>query len=78
MKKITVNQIPDDILKDPKLKDALNVLPKNYNFEIPKTIWKIKTNKSKRGKYEDSFTPKQILIMLSHSVLLLIKQDHKI
>lgn len=49
MKKITLNQVPDEILNDPVLKDAMNVLPKNYNFEIAKTIWKIKTNKSKRG-----------------------------
>lgn len=49
MKRITLNQIPDEILNDPSLKEALNVLPKNYNFEIPKTIWKIRTNKSKRG-----------------------------
>lgn len=49
MKRVIYNQIPEEILNDPKLKEALNVLPKNYNFEIPKTIWKIKTNKSKRG-----------------------------
>ena len=30
---------------------------KNYNFEIPKTIWKIKANQSKRG-----FQIKQILM----------------
>lgn len=49
MKKITINQVPNELLNDPNLKDAMNVLPKNYNFEIPKTIWKIRTNKSKRG-----------------------------
>ena len=51
MKKITLNQIPVEILNDTKLKEAINVLPKNYNFEIPKTIWKIKSTKSKRGEY---------------------------
>lgn len=51
MKRITLNQIPDDIQNDPKLKEAMSVLPQNYNFEIPKTIWKIKSNKSKRGAF---------------------------
>jgi hypothetical protein len=50
MKRVTLNQIPDEILNDVKLKEAMNVLPKNYNFEIPKTIWKIKSTNSKRGK----------------------------
>lgn len=49
MKRVTLNQIPDEILNDVKLKEAMNVLPKNYNFEIPKTIWKIKSTNSKRG-----------------------------
>jgi 2-(3-amino-3-carboxypropyl)histidine synthase len=48
MKKVILNQIPDDILNDCQLKEAINVLPHNYNFEIPKTIWKIRTNKSQR------------------------------
>lgn len=26
-------------------------LPSNYNFEIPKTIWKIRTAKSKCGRF---------------------------
>ncbi len=42
MKKITFNQVPEEILNNSNLKEAINVLPKNYNFEIPKTIWKIK------------------------------------
>ena len=50
MKRVVLNQIPQEILNDPKLLEAIRVLPKNYNFEIPKTIWKIKTNNSKRGK----------------------------
>ncbi len=49
MKKITLNQIPDEILNNAKLKDAIKVLPSNYSFEIPKTIFKIKSNNSKRG-----------------------------
>lgn len=49
MKKVTVNQIPDEILKDFRLQEAMLVLPANYSFEIPKTIWKIRSNQSKRG-----------------------------
>jgi len=49
MKKVQLNQIPNDILNNSKLNSAIDVLPKNYNFEIHKTIWKIQTNKSKRG-----------------------------
>ncbi len=48
MKRIAINQIPDEILSDPRLKDAMSVLPKNYSFEIPKTIWKIRSNNSQR------------------------------
>ncbi|KAK3095287.1 hypothetical protein FSP39_012811 [Pinctada imbricata] len=41
-------QIPDEILNDPKLQHAVKQLPENYNFEIYKTIWKIKTINAKR------------------------------
>ncbi|KAJ8944741.1 hypothetical protein NQ314_009394 [Rhamnusium bicolor] len=36
-----VTKIPDSLLKNPKLQAAIATLPKNYNFEIPKTIWRI-------------------------------------
>ena len=36
------NKIPDNILNNPELNDAISVLPSNYNFEIHKTVWKIK------------------------------------
>lgn len=39
-KKIT--KIPQTILQDPKLNAAIEALPKNYNFEVHKTIWRIK------------------------------------
>ncbi|KAM9468962.1 2-(3-amino-3-carboxypropyl)histidine synthase subunit 1 isoform 1-T1 [Clarias gariepinus] len=42
------NQIPDEILKDPELKEAVSVLPSNYNFEIHKTIWRVRQAKAKR------------------------------
>ena len=31
-----LNNVPDDILNDPELKLAQEVLPDNYNLEIPK------------------------------------------
>jgi 2-(3-amino-3-carboxypropyl)histidine synthase len=37
-----VAQIPASILDDPALKEALASLPANYNFEVPKTIWRLK------------------------------------
>ncbi|XP_072548076.1 2-(3-amino-3-carboxypropyl)histidine synthase subunit 1 [Salminus brasiliensis] len=42
------NQIPEDILKDPELQDAISVLPANYNFEIHKTVWRVRQAKAKR------------------------------
>ncbi|KAG5192419.1 diphthamide biosynthesis protein 1 [Tribonema minus] len=34
-------RVPDSITNDPQLAVAMAALPANYNFEIPKTIWKI-------------------------------------
>lgn len=42
-----VTKIPELLLNDPKLQAAISVLPKNYNFEIPKTVWKIQEMKAK-------------------------------
>ncbi len=46
------NQIPDEILKDPELNEAIKALPANYNFEIHKTIWRVRQAKAKRGEYK--------------------------
>eukprot|EP00794_Sanderia_malayensis_P014245 gene14245-15730_t len=43
-----LNQIPDDILNDAKLLEAIKILPENYNFEIQKTIWKIRDANAKQ------------------------------
>ena len=40
-----LSRIPKEILDDPELKADMAVLPKNYNFEVPKTIWRIRTLK---------------------------------
>ncbi|KAG5893154.1 hypothetical protein JTB14_000415 [Gonioctena quinquepunctata] len=42
-----VTKIPESLLKNPKLQAAISTLPKNYNFEIPKTIWRIQELKAK-------------------------------
>uniref|UniRef100_A0A667XQ07 2-(3-amino-3-carboxypropyl)histidine synthase subunit 1 n=1 Tax=Myripristis murdjan TaxID=586833 RepID=A0A667XQ07_9TELE len=42
------NQIPDEILQDPELQEAIRVLPANYNFEIHKTVWRVREAKAKR------------------------------
>lgn len=41
-------QIPKDILENPDLNSAISVLPSNYNFEIHKTIWRVKQTNTKR------------------------------
>ena len=43
-----LNKVPEDILNDPELKLAMEVLPDNYNLEIPKTIWRIRRDEFKR------------------------------
>ncbi|TRY70810.1 hypothetical protein TCAL_01232, partial [Tigriopus californicus] len=43
-----LNKIPDEILNDPELEADMSVLPKHYNFEIHKTIWRIKSLNAKR------------------------------
>jgi hypothetical protein len=45
---IRINKIPPEILDDPLIKEAMVGLPPNYNFEIHKTIWRIKETKAKR------------------------------
>ncbi|ORY85085.1 putative diphthamide synthesis protein-domain-containing protein, partial [Protomyces lactucae-debilis] len=42
-----VNQIPEDITGDEQLNEAIALLPKNYNFEMHKTVWHIRKNESR-------------------------------
>lgn len=35
------NKIPDSLVQNEKLQKSIRLLPSNYNFEIPKTIWRI-------------------------------------
>ncbi|KAF2076032.1 hypothetical protein CYY_002646 [Polysphondylium violaceum] len=45
---MAAQQVPEDILNDVELNNALKVLPSNYNFEIFKTIHRLRLNQSKR------------------------------
>lgn len=45
VKKVTgrrARRIPESILNDPDIAAAVSLLPDNYNFEIHKTIWKLR------------------------------------
>ncbi|KAJ6108656.1 hypothetical protein N7523_009979 [Penicillium sp. IBT 18751x] len=44
----TLNQVPPEILNDPEIQEAMELLPKNYSFEIPKTIHRVRTSGAKR------------------------------
>lgn len=43
-----LNQIPEDILNDKDLNEAIKLLPSNYNFEVHKCVWNIRKNKATR------------------------------
>jgi 2-(3-amino-3-carboxypropyl)histidine synthase len=42
-----LNNVPDEILNDPAINEAIALLPKNYNFELHKTIHRIRTADAK-------------------------------
>ncbi|CAI4039663.1 hypothetical protein SMKI_09G0700 [Saccharomyces mikatae IFO 1815] len=44
----SVNHVPEDILNDKELNEAVKLLPSNYNFEIYKTVWNIRKYNAKR------------------------------
>lgn len=43
-----LNKIPDEITNNPDLIAAMQSLPSNYNFELPKTIWRLRQMQAKR------------------------------
>mmetsp|Transcript_33074 Transcript_33074/g.55386 ORF Transcript_33074/g.55386 Transcript_33074/m.55386 type:complete len:500 (+) Transcript_33074:329-1828(+) len=47
-KVVVRKQVPDEILLNADLNDAMKVLPANYNFEVHKTVWRIKQENAKR------------------------------
>lgn len=44
------SKIPKEILEDALLSEMIKELPENYNFEIPKTIWRIRSLKKDLNK----------------------------
>ncbi|KAJ9509360.1 hypothetical protein QJQ45_001800 [Haematococcus lacustris] len=42
IKRFVRQQVPDSILNDHALNAAIKVLPANYNFEIHKTVWRLR------------------------------------
>lgn len=48
-KRVNPHRIPDELLNDPELNTVIEKgLPNNYNFEVHKTIWRIRFLKAKR------------------------------
>ncbi|WBW70567.1 diphthamide biosynthesis protein Dph1 [Schizosaccharomyces osmophilus] len=41
-------RIPEEVLNDKGINEAVKLLPENYNFEVHKTIWHIRMRKAKR------------------------------
>uniref|UniRef100_G1N1B5 2-(3-amino-3-carboxypropyl)histidine synthase subunit 1 n=1 Tax=Meleagris gallopavo TaxID=9103 RepID=G1N1B5_MELGA len=44
----TARQVPEELLNNEELREAVGALPSNYNFEIPKTIWRIRQAGAKK------------------------------
>ncbi|KAJ4845641.1 hypothetical protein Tsubulata_014790 [Turnera subulata] len=47
-KRFVKSQIPDSILSDPSLNAAIALLPANYNFEVHKCVWRVRSANAKR------------------------------
>ena len=47
-KRIIGQQVPADILDNPALNAAIAILPANYNFEIHKTVWRVRQAGARR------------------------------
>ncbi|KAF9661239.1 hypothetical protein SADUNF_Sadunf19G0047600 [Salix dunnii] len=47
-KRFVKSQIPDSILNDPSLNASISLLPSNYNLEIHKCIWRVRSTNAKR------------------------------
>ena len=71
---LNANQIPIELLNDKELNLLIKQLPENYNFEIHKTIWRIKTIKAKRGKHKRSSMCRFNIFILSFILLLVAMQ----
>jgi 2-(3-amino-3-carboxypropyl)histidine synthase len=47
-KRFIKNQIPESIINDVALNAAIALLPSNYNFEIQKCVWRVRSTGAKR------------------------------
>jgi hypothetical protein len=47
VKRFTRQQVPDEVVHDAALNEAASVLPSNYNFEIHKTVWRVRQEGAK-------------------------------
>ena len=45
-KRAKKNQIPEEVLNNSSLNEAIKILPTNYNFEIHKTVWRVLSDNS--------------------------------
>lgn len=45
---LAMNQVPDSIKNDPELARAMEQLPSNYNFQVAKTLWRLKSANARR------------------------------
>ena len=43
-------QIPPEVLNDPFINEGVSELPRNYNFEVHKSLWRIKELQRELGK----------------------------
>ena len=43
-----LNNVPDEILHDQAINEAIALLPKNYSFELHKTIHRVRTSGAKK------------------------------
>lgn len=48
VRRIIGQQVPDEILKNEALNAAVAILPANYNFEVHKTVWRLRQAKARR------------------------------
>lgn len=53
-------QVPDSILNNTQLNEAIAVLPANYNFEIHKTVWRIQQAGAKQVGVWHSIVPQLV------------------
>jgi 2-(3-amino-3-carboxypropyl)histidine synthase len=48
VRRVVGQQIPRDVLEDPGLAAAIALLPANYAFELPKTVWRLRQARARR------------------------------